>query len=154
MKRNLSPYKGGRRSGSSPECRGRRNRNGSKFIIVFITIDSPANAQKLADKLLSARKAACVNIIPKVSSQYWWQGKIEKADELMLVVKTRAALLDELITLVKQNHPYTVRIVRPARYRRQFGLSRLARQRNGIVALPIHCGRNTILLALKGRGLR
>jgi periplasmic divalent cation tolerance protein len=77
-------------------------------VVVFITIDTPSNAQKLADKLLSARKGACVNIIPKVSSQYWWQGKIEKADELMLVVKTRAALLDELITAVKQNHPYTV----------------------------------------------
>ena len=77
-------------------------------IVVLITIDTSANAQKLADKLLSARKAACVNIIPKVSSQYWWQGKIEKADEVMLVVKTRAALLDELITLVKQNHPYAV----------------------------------------------
>jgi periplasmic divalent cation tolerance protein len=77
-------------------------------IVVFITIDTPENAQKLADKLLFARKAACVNIIPKVSSQYWWQGKIEKADELMLVVKTRTILLDELIALVKQNHPYSV----------------------------------------------
>ena len=77
-------------------------------IVVFITIDTTANARKLADKLLTARKAACVNLIPKVSSQYWWQGKIEKADEVMLVVKTRAALLDELIALVKQNHPYSV----------------------------------------------
>jgi periplasmic divalent cation tolerance protein len=77
-------------------------------IIVFITIDNPANAQKLADKILTARKAACVNIIPKVSSQYWWQDKIEKSDEVMLVVKTRAALLHELVVLVKQNHPYTV----------------------------------------------
>ena len=80
----------------------------TKFVVVFITVDTPANAQKLADKLLAARKAACVNIIPGVSSQYWWQDKIEKAGEVMLVVKTRAALLDELITLVKQNHPYTV----------------------------------------------
>jgi periplasmic divalent cation tolerance protein len=80
----------------------------TQFIVVFITIDTPANAQKLADKLLTARKAVCVNIIPQVSSQYWWQGKIEKADELMLVVKTRAILLDELIALVKQNHPYSV----------------------------------------------
>jgi periplasmic divalent cation tolerance protein len=77
-------------------------------IVVFITIDTPANAQKLADKILSARKAACVNIIPKVSSQYWWQGKIEKADELLLVVKTRSAILDDLVALVKQNHPYSV----------------------------------------------
>ena len=80
----------------------------TQFIVIFITIDTPANAQKLADKLLAARKAACVNIIPKISSQYWWQGKIEKADELMLIVKTRAILLDELIALVKQNHPYSV----------------------------------------------
>jgi periplasmic divalent cation tolerance protein len=77
-------------------------------IVVFITIDTSAHAQKLADKILSARKAACVNIIPKVSSQYWWQGKIEKADELLLVVKTRSAILDDLVALVKQNHPYSV----------------------------------------------
>ena len=77
-------------------------------IVVFITIDTPANARKLADKILTAGKAACVNIIPEVSSQYWWQSKIEKAGEAMLVVKTRAALFDDLVTLVKQNHPYTV----------------------------------------------
>jgi periplasmic divalent cation tolerance protein len=80
----------------------------TQFIVIFITIDTPANAQKLADTRLAARNAACVNIIPKISSQYWWQGKIEKADELMLIVKTRAILLDELIALVKQNHPYSV----------------------------------------------
>ena len=77
-------------------------------IVVFITVDSPENAQKLADKLLTERQAACVNIIPGVESHYWWQGKIEKADELMLVVKSRAALLDDLIKLVKENHPYNV----------------------------------------------
>jgi periplasmic divalent cation tolerance protein len=46
-------------------------------IVVFITVDSPENAQKLAYKLLTERKAACVNIIPGVESHYWWQGKIE-----------------------------------------------------------------------------
>jgi periplasmic divalent cation tolerance protein len=79
-----------------------------EYIVVFITVDSQITAQKIADKLLDGRKAACVNIIPKISSQYWWQGKIETTDEIMLVVKTRAALLDELITLAKQNHPYSV----------------------------------------------
>ena len=101
-------------------------------VIILITIDPPVNAQKLADKLLSAKKAACVNIIPKVWSQYWWQGKIEKADELMLVVKTRAALLDELIALVKQTTPTPSRNYRPPHYRRQSGLPRLARQRNRV----------------------
>lgn len=80
----------------------------TKHIIVFITVDSPATALKITDKLMTERKAACVNIIPKVESQYWWQGKIESANELLLIVKTRAVLLEELIALVKQNHPYTV----------------------------------------------
>jgi periplasmic divalent cation tolerance protein len=80
----------------------------SKYIVVFITVDSQENAQKITDKLLKEKKAACVNIIPKVESHYWWQGKIESANELMLIVKTRAALLDELVTLVKSIHPYSV----------------------------------------------
>jgi periplasmic divalent cation tolerance protein len=78
------------------------------FIVVFITVDSPVTAQKMMDKLLAERKAACVNIIPKVESHYRWQGKIESDDELLLIVKTRITLLDEIITLVKENHPYTV----------------------------------------------
>ena len=80
----------------------------TKYIVVFITVDSPETAQKITDKLLTERKAACVNIVPKVESHYWWQGKIESANELLLIVKTRAELLDDLVTLVKQTHPYTV----------------------------------------------
>jgi len=81
---------------------------GYKHVIVFITVDSQETAQKIANKLLTERKAACVNIIPKVESHYWWHGKIENTDELLLIVKTRAALLGDLGKLVKQNHPYTV----------------------------------------------
>ena len=77
-------------------------------IVVFITIDSRENAQIISNKLLTERKAACVNIIPKVESHYWCQGKIESANELLLIVKTRALLIDELVKLVKENHPYTV----------------------------------------------
>ena len=79
-----------------------------KNVIVFITVDSKETAQKITEKLLTERKAACVNIIPKVESHYWWHGKIETANELLLIVKTRAELVDELVTLVKQIHPYTV----------------------------------------------
>ena len=78
------------------------------MVVVFITVDSQETAQKITEKLLTERKAACVNIIPKVESYYWWQGEIESASEFLLIVKTRAELLDELVTLVKQNHPYTV----------------------------------------------
>ncbi len=79
-----------------------------KYVVVFITVDSRETAKKIANKLLTERKAACVNIIPKVESHYWWQGKIENADEFMLIVKTRAALLGDLEKLVKEIHPYTV----------------------------------------------
>ena len=78
------------------------------YVVVFITVDSQETARKITDKLLTERKAACVNIIPKVELQYWWQGKIESANELLLIVKTRTVLLEELIALVKQNHPYSV----------------------------------------------
>lgn len=79
-----------------------------KHVVVFITVDSQATAQKIADTLLAARKVACVNIIPKVESHYRWQGKVESANELLLIVKTRAELVDELVTLVKKHHLYTV----------------------------------------------
>ncbi len=79
-----------------------------QHVVVFITVDSQETAQKITEKLLAERKAACVNIIPKVESHYRWQGKIESASEFLLIVKTRAAFLDELVTLVKQNHLYTV----------------------------------------------
>ena len=77
-------------------------------LVVLVTVDSEKTARKVTSALLKARKAACVNIIPKVESHYRWQGKIETADEFLLVVKTRAELLDDLVALVKKNHPYTV----------------------------------------------
>ena len=77
-------------------------------IVVLSTASSLLEAEKIAAALLEARKAACVNIVPKILSRYWWQGKIEYADEALLIVKTKATLLEELIDLVKQNHSYDV----------------------------------------------
>jgi periplasmic divalent cation tolerance protein len=77
-------------------------------IVVFITVDSSETARIIADVLLTQRKAACVNIVPSVESYYWWHGKIETAKEFLLIVKTRQKLLDELVELVKKNHPYSV----------------------------------------------
>lgn len=79
-----------------------------KNIAVFITVDSPEVARKIADVLLTERKAACVNIVPDIESHYWWEEKKETDQEILLIVKTQAELLDELILLVKKNHPYSV----------------------------------------------
>ena len=77
-------------------------------IVLFITTADAEEAQRIADVLLKARKAACVNIVPRVSSSFWWQGEPERAEESMLIVKTEAAALDDIIDLVKQHHSYDV----------------------------------------------
>jgi len=79
----------------------------SDNVVVLITA-TEEEAHGLTDLLLRQRKAACVNILSKVHSRYWWQGKIESDDESLLIVKTKASLLDQLISLVKENHSYEV----------------------------------------------
>jgi len=79
-----------------------------EHVVVFITAATADEAQSISNILVSRRKAACVNIVPQIHSMFWWQGKIEHADETLLIVKTKATLLEELIDLVKQNHSYDV----------------------------------------------
>ena len=81
---------------------------GKNYLVVFITTANAVEAQRIAHILLSERKAACVNIMPQVHSRFWWRGKIDSADETLLIVKTKASLLDELVRLVKENHSYEV----------------------------------------------
>lgn len=76
----------------------------SANVVILITASSEEEAHKIADGLLTQRKAACVNIVPGVSSTFWWQDKINSEQESLLIVKTRASLLDEIVTLVKEIH--------------------------------------------------
>ncbi|MDO8569015.1 MAG: divalent-cation tolerance protein CutA [Dehalococcoidales bacterium] len=80
----------------------------SKHVILFITTPNPAEAQKIARLLLEQRQAACVNIIPTVDSLFRWQDKLDSARESLMVVKTRADKVPEIVELVKANHTYTV----------------------------------------------
>lgn len=77
-------------------------------IVVFITTSSLEEAERLANLLLENRKAACINIVPTVRSAFWWQGKIDRAEESLLIIKTRADLFPQLMDMVKQAHSYTV----------------------------------------------
>jgi periplasmic divalent cation tolerance protein len=74
--------------------------------VVLITTDTEEEAIKIASVLLNQRKAACVNTVPRVNSRFWWQGKLDSARESLLIVKTRASLLDEIVKLVKEIHSY------------------------------------------------
>ena len=61
-----------------------------------------------ATHLVEERLAACVNVVPKVTSVYWWQGRVERDDEALLIIKTRAALVPVLTEAIKNVHPYEV----------------------------------------------
>lgn len=77
-------------------------------IVVLVTTSSEEESHRIATILLEQRTAACVNVIPKVASRYWWQGKLESAAESLMIIKTREALLGELIDSVKKAHSYSV----------------------------------------------
>ncbi|WP_029041091.1 divalent-cation tolerance protein CutA [Cucumibacter marinus] len=76
-------------------------------LLVTISIDTLANARRLADALVSERVAACVQILP-ATSVYRWQGAIEAAEELILTAKTRSGLLESLERVVADHHTYDV----------------------------------------------
>jgi periplasmic divalent cation tolerance protein len=77
-------------------------------VVIFVTTGTDAEAHKIAELLLTKRKAACVNIVPRVESSFWWQDKLDSAQESLLIIKTKASLLSEIIELVKSAHSYEV----------------------------------------------
>ncbi len=77
-------------------------------IIVLITSKNKSEAKKIARFLLEKRLAACVNIVPRVTSLFWWEGKIDQTAETLLIVKTKKKVFCELSAAVKSAHSYSV----------------------------------------------
>ncbi len=80
----------------------------SEAAIAFSTIDSEEEAKKIARALVEAKLAACVNIIPKLTSIYKWKGKLCEEEEFLLIIKTSQTRLEELKATFKKLHPYEV----------------------------------------------
>lgn len=80
--------------------------NSKNSIIVLITAASEEEGYTIARLLVKEKKAACVNIVPGVESLFRWKGRIDSARESLLLVKTRASLLPDIIGLVKGIHSY------------------------------------------------
>lgn len=78
------------------------------YAVVFITAANRAEADAIAGTLVAEKIVACVTIIPGVRSTYWWKGKIETADEVLLSAKTRQSNMPALIRRVKELHSYEV----------------------------------------------
>ena len=76
------------------------------FAVVLATAPDMDLARRLAKAALEAKLAACANIVPAVEAHYWWKGKLESSDEVLLIFKTRQQLLPKLERAVREIHPY------------------------------------------------
>ncbi len=77
-----------------------------KHCVVMITAKDTKEAQKIAKVLLAAKYVACVNIVGNIQSMFWWQGKIDRSQEVLLLCKTQKSLFKKIETAVKAVHSY------------------------------------------------
>ncbi len=75
-------------------------------LLVFSTCPDQTVAESLAEQLVSLQLAACVNILPGLTSVYRWQGKVERDSEVLLLIKTDTGHYSALEKLIRQHHPY------------------------------------------------
>ena len=78
------------------------------YIVIFITAKDKEEANTIANKLLEDKLIACANIVESVKSLFWWDGKIDNANETLLILKTRKDLFEKIVTAVKTVHSYDV----------------------------------------------
>lgn len=78
----------------------------SEAIVVFMTAANGEEAARLADMLVGAHLAACVQILPEIESVYRWEGKIERQSEVLLLAKTTKSKFDDLEREVRALHSY------------------------------------------------
>nr|ACO08785.1 CutA homolog precursor [Oncorhynchus mykiss] len=74
----------------------------------FVTCPNEQVAKDLARGIVEKKLAACVNIVPQITSVYEWQGKVQEDSEVLLMIKTRSSKVASLAEYVRSNHPYEV----------------------------------------------
>lgn len=80
----------------------------SSCLVVLTTLPTRAQARKISQLLLKKKLAACINLIGPAESSFWWQGKIDKAREYLLFIKTHRSHFIRLRRFLEKNHPYSV----------------------------------------------
>ncbi len=76
------------------------------YVVVLVTASHKKEAQKIGRELLKKKLVACVNISEKFNSLFWWQGKIDQAQEVLLIIKSKKTKLAQIIKAVKSLHSY------------------------------------------------
>lgn len=78
------------------------------YAVMFSTVPSNEEAKKITDALLEEKLVACVNIIPSVESFFWWEGKIDNAKEILLIIKTVKKNVPLVTKRIKELHSYKI----------------------------------------------
>lgn len=78
----------------------------SEYLQVMTATDSEDAARRLADSVVEARLAACVQVVGPIASTYWWKGVVERAEEWLCLMKTASHLFEALAGHIKANHSY------------------------------------------------
>ncbi len=78
-----------------------------RAVLVYTTWPSIVEAETAGRAIVERRLAACVNILPGMVSHYWWQGALERGEEVVMILKTRATLAEMVRQAVRERHSYT-----------------------------------------------
>ena len=81
--------------------------NSERAVFVYTTYPSLVEAERAGRAIVEQRLAACVNILPGMVSHYWWQGALERGEEVVMIIKTRASLAQQVSLAVKEMHSYS-----------------------------------------------
>ena len=83
-------------------------RKQNKHIVILITAKDLDEANRIAEKLVSEKLIACANVISNIKSIFWWEGKVDKSDEVLLILKSQEKFFEKIIKTVKSVHSYQV----------------------------------------------
>ena len=81
--------------------------NSERAVFVYTTYPSLVEAEKAGRALVERRLCACVNILPGMVSHYWWNGALQRGEEVVMLIKTRASLSEQVSAAVKEMHSYS-----------------------------------------------
>ncbi|KAI8994263.1 CutA1 divalent ion tolerance protein-domain-containing protein [Gaertneriomyces semiglobifer] len=80
----------------------------TRAVVLLSTAPSEVVAKQISRDLVERKLVACVNIVPKIQSVYWWDGKVQEDEEYLMVIKTQSTLVSEINQRLKEKHPYEV----------------------------------------------
>lgn len=81
-------------------------RNPDRYCVILCTCPDQTSAELIANTLVKNKLAACVNIVPGLTSIYQWQGNLEKSQELLLIIKSRSEVFSSVENAILTHHPY------------------------------------------------